>query len=236
MKNAPYNFEVHSGPGFRIRSEIQRPAPSIIDAYRGFKTPDLSDLMNRFYTMHHRVHCMTDEMPLIGPACTVKVYPGDNLMVHKALSVARSGDVIVVDSNNSSRNGIMGDMIAYKAKHLGLSGFVIDGLVRDIPGIRSCGIPVYACGTTPQGPLHRGPGEINFPISCGGVVVEPGDLIYGDANGVVVVPRDFIEELLERLNLRQPETEHYASLVRNGTFKNDWVDELLSDSCCQKID
>ena len=200
MKNVPSTCEVHLGPGFRIRSEVQRPAQSIVDAYRGFATPDLSDLMNRFYTMRHRVRCMTGETPLIGPACTVKVYPGDNLMVHKALAVAQPGDVIVVDSNDSSQNGIMGDMIAYKAKHLGISGFVIDGLVRDLPGIRSCGLPVYACGSTPQGPLHRGPGEINFPISCAGVVVQPGDLVYGDVNGVVVVPRDFTEELLQRLS------------------------------------
>lgn len=236
MKNIPSICEVHSGPGFRIRSQIQRPTQSIVDAYREFATPDLSDLMNRFYTMHHRVSCMTEETPLIGPACTVKVYPGDNLMVHKALTIAQPGDVIVVDSNKASRNGIIGDMIANKAKHLGISGFVIDGLVRDIAGIRSCGLPVYACGSTPQGPLQRGPGEINFPVSCAGVVVQPGDLICGDGNGIVVVPRDFTEELLERLTLRQEEMERYASAVRAGSFSYDWVDELLSDTCCQKID
>ena len=97
-------------------------------------------------------------------------------------------------------NAVLGDLISTKARHRGAAGFVVDGLVRDLPNIRELdAFPVFARGTTPIGPLHRGPGEINYPICCGGVVVNAGDIVVGDAMGVVVVPQGIAAELLERL-------------------------------------
>ena len=125
----------------------------------------------------------------------VKLYPGDNLMVHKALDIAQPGDIIVVDTGDSS-NAVVGDLIARKAKHRGIVGFVIDGLARDLAGMKKVGLPVFARGITPRGPLHRGPGELNLPISCGGIVVHPGDVIVTDTNGVVVVGKEFADEIL----------------------------------------
>ncbi len=118
-------------------------------------------------------------------------------MVHKSLDVAQPGDVIVVDTSGSNASAALGDLVSTKARHRGIAGFIVDGLIRDLPGIRALGdFPVFARGTTPVGPLHRGPGEINYPISAGGVVVNPGDVIVGDATGVVVVPREIADELL----------------------------------------
>ena len=120
-------------------------------------------------------------------------------MVHKALDIAKPGDVVVVDAGGSIKNAVLGDIISTKANHRGIAGFVVDGYVRDAAGIRAVDFPVYARGENMIGPLHRGPGEINFPVCCGGIVVSPGDIIVADSGGVVVVPRDHIAEVHARL-------------------------------------
>ena len=175
MVDKPMSAEMHPGPGFRIRDEIVRPDVQTVAGFAEFETPAASDLMNRLYTMRPEIRPLTDpSLPILGPACTVKVYPGDNLMVHKSLDVAEPGDVIVVDAGGSTMNAVLGDLVSSKARHRGVAGFVVDGLIRDLPAIREFGdFPVYARGVTPIGPLHRGPGEINHPICCGGIVSTP---------------------------------------------------------------
>jgi len=188
--------------------------------------------MNRLYTMAPGIRNLTDEgLRILGPACTVKVYPGDNLMVHKALDVAQPGDVVVVDTSASTMTAVLGDLVSTKARHRGLAGFVVDGLVRDLPAIRALGnFPVFARGVTPTGPLHRGPGEINYPVSAGGIVVEPGDVIVGDLSGVVVIPQEIAGEILDRLKASVAKESDYVAAVARGDFSNDWVDALLVDS------
>jgi RraA family protein len=215
----------------RVRWEIARPDPEVVEGFRAFETPDISDLMNRLYTMTSAITNVTDPgLRVLGPACTVKVFPGDNLMVHKSLDIVRPGDVVVVDAAGSHTAAVLGDLVCTKARHRGVSGFVVDGLVRDLPAIRRLGnMPVFARGVTPIGPLHRGPGEINHPVSVGGVVVNPGDIVVGDANGVVVVPRDNAAELLQRLRARAAKEADYIEAVSRGEFSNTWVDDILSE-------
>lgn len=231
MSDKPRSAEIHPGPGFRICKEIERPSRDVIEALASFETPDVSDLMNRLYTMSPAIRNVTSpNLRLSGPACTVKVFPGDNLMVHKSLDVASPGDVVVVDAGGSPMTAVLGDLVSMKARHRGIAGFVVDGLVRDIPGITSLGdFPVFARGITPIGPLHRGPGEVNFPVSCGGIVVHPGDVIIGDANGVVVVPREVAVEMLERLRARSALEADYLAAVKRGDFSNAWVDAILDE-------
>ena len=225
----PKSAELHPGPGFRIKTDIERSEPDVVSSLGSFDTPAISDLMNRLYTVSPAIHNLTDpSLRLMGTACTVKVYPGDNLMVHKSLDIARRGDVIVVDASSSSLTAVLGDIVSTKARHRGVAGFVIDGLVRDLPGIRGLGdFPVFARGVTPIGPLHRGPGEINHAVSVGGIVVQPGDVIVGDANGVVVVPRELAPEMVRRLEERKAAEADYTAAVSQGEFSNAWVDELL---------
>ena len=227
----PRTAEIHPGPGFRLRAQVERSDPETIAALGAFETPAISDLMNRLYTMATAIRNLTDEsLRLAGPACTVKVYPGDNLMVHKSLDLAQPGDVIVVDAQGSPMTAVLGDLVATKARHRGIAGFVVDGLVRDLPGIQALAdVPVFARGVTPIGPLHRGPGEINYPISCGGIVVHPGDIVVGDLNGVVVVPQEFARELLERLTERAAVEADYTAAVARGEFSNAWVDGILRE-------
>jgi regulator of RNase E activity RraA len=232
MVGKPKSAEMHPGPGFRIRTEIERPSAETVAAFHAFDTPSISDMMNRLYTMKPTIQALTDpNIKLIGPACTVKVYPGDNLMVHKCLDILQPGDVVVVDTSASTMTAVLGDLISTKARHRGAAGFLVDGLIRDLPGIRALGdFPVFGQGVTPIGPLHRGPGEINYPIAAGDIVVQPGDLIVGDANGVVVVPRDIVDDLLKRLTERAQAESSYTSAVARGEFNNAWVDNLLREN------
>jgi RraA family protein len=232
MVDKPRSAEIHAGPGFRIRYEITRPDPQTVRGLSGFETPEISDLMNRLYTMVPAIRNLTDEsLRIAGPACTVKVYPGDNLMVHKSLDIAQPGDIVVVDAGGSVMTAALGDLISRKAQHRGIAGFVVDGLIRDLPAIRGLGdFPVYARGVTPVGPLHRGPGEINHAISAGGIVVHPGDVIVGDLNGVVVVPGDIADDLLERLTTMAAEQADYVAAVARGDFSNAWVDRILEEN------
>jgi hypothetical protein len=113
-------------------------------------------------------------------------------MVHKSLDIAKPGDVVVIDAHGSkgtSINAALGDIISTKAKHRGIAGFIVDGSIRDLPGILELDLPVFARGTTVMGPLHRGPGEVNYPIACGGTVINPGDVMVADASGIVAIPR-----------------------------------------------
>jgi RraA family protein len=222
---------MYSGPGFRVRTGVERLDSEVVERLGRYATPDISDLMNRLYTMATAIRNVTrPELRLVGPACTVKVFPGDNLMVHKSLDVAQPGDVVVVDASSSTMTAVLGDLVATKARHRGLAGFVVDGLVRDLPGIVALGdFPVFARGVTPIGPLHRGPGEVNFPISAGGIVVHPGDIVVGDENGVVVVPRENAMEIADRLEQRSAADADYLASVARGDFSNAWVDSVLEE-------
>jgi RraA family protein len=232
----PKSSEIHPGPGFRIKRSVVRPPSEEIARLSKFPTPDISDLMNRLYTMDPGIKNVINDEKVFAPACTVKVFPGDNLMVHKALDIAQPGDVIVVDAGGSFLNGVLGDLVSTKARHRGIVAFIIDGLLRDIDGVQEVGMPVFARGVTPIGPLHRGPGEVNFPVSCGGIVVRPGDVICADANGIAVVPQEFLGELLARLEKQQQVMHDYLQAVKRGEFSNQWVDNMLDDLHCQWTD
>jgi RraA family protein len=228
----PKSAHLHPGVGFQIRRTICRPHPQLVEEFRDFDTPDISDMMNRLSTMASEIHNLTTDAKIVGPACTVKVYPGDNLMVHRALDIAQPGDIVVVDAGASRMNGVIGDLIATKAKFRGIAGFIIDGLIRDLPELKEVGLPVFARGVTPVGPLHRGPGEINYAVSCGGIVVTPGDLIVGDTNGIVVVRQEFMEVILDRLKAQRPTLQKYVADVKRGIFSNEWASSFLAEAGC----
>jgi RraA family protein len=233
MAVKPRSAHLHAGPGFRVKMTIPRPPMELLRGLAEFPTPDISDLLNRLYAVDPGIHVLSSpQHKVCGPACTVKVFPGDNLLVHKSLDVLEPGDVVIIDAGGSTMNAVLGDLISTKAKHRGAQGFVVDGLVRDLPSIVELDLPVFARGTTPIGPLHRGPGEINFPICCGGVVVNPGDIVVGDAMGVVIVPQGIAADLLQRLQTHEAANADYFESVKKGNFSNAWVDKILIDLEC----
>jgi RraA family protein len=233
VPNKPKSAEINPGPGFRIRLSFERLDHEFMQRFGAFDSPDISDQLNRLYALTSQIKCVTgSDHHLIGPACTVRVYPGDNLMVHKVLDVAQPGDVVVVDAGGSRMNAALGGLISTKARHRKLGGFVVDGYIRDLPEIVPLDFPIFARGTTPIGPLHRGPGEINYPICCGGVVVNPGDIVVADGYGVVIVPRENAHDILERLTAYAAKNRDYFAGVKKGVFSNAWVDDLLAESGC----
>jgi RraA family protein len=230
---APSTADIHAGVGFRIRRDFRRPAYDVGAMFEDFDIADISDHLNRLYAVDCAIRCLSGaDRRLVGPACTVKVYPGDNLMVHKVLDIAKPGDVVVIDASGSAEYAVLGDTISMKAWHRGILGFVIDGYIRDLSPIQAMNYPVYARGAMPTGPLHRGPGEINYPICCGGVVVAPGDIVIADQAGLVVLPQACIEELHDRLRRYKERMSSYLEDVRKGHFSNAWVDELLRSARC----
>jgi RraA family protein len=233
MSQTPQSAHLHPGPGFRIRHDFPRPNLDLKSMFADFSTPEISDQLNRLYAIDPSIRCLTaPHHRLAGPVCTVKLYPGDNLMVHKVLDVAHPGDIVLIDASASPFYAVLGDTISTKAKHRGIAGFVVDGFVRDLPGILELDFPVFARGTTPIGPLHRGPGEINYPIACGGVVAHPGDAVIADATGVVIVPQAHIVETHERLQRYAAATQDYLVAVGQGHFSNQWVDDILAAAGC----
>jgi regulator of RNase E activity RraA len=208
----------------------------LIEQFSSFETPDISDQLNRLYALDPKIHCLTpDANHLCGSVTTVKLFPGDNLMVHKVLDIVKPGDVVMIAARSNDA-AVLGDTICTKAKHRGVQGFIIDGLARDLPGMQEVGLPVFATGTSPVGPLHRGPGEINYPISCGGTVVSPGDIVVADGAGIVVIPRDIAAELLFRLKEYRATSQSYLASVQNGEFSNAWVDNMLANHDCEVND
>ena len=236
MASKPASAEIHPGPGFRIKNGVQRPSREILEKFGQYSTPDVSDLLNRLYAMDGGIRNVVNDQSVVGPALTVKLYPGDNLMLHKALDVCHPGDVLVVDTSMNTTTAVIGDLVAAKAKHRGVAGVIVDGLVRDVAAVKEVGLPIYARGLTPQGPLHRGPGELGYPVSCGGLVVNPGDIVIADSSGIVVVRGDFTLELLDRLEAQALALKAYVEDVRRGIFSNEWVDKYLLQTSCRVID
>ena len=182
--------------GFRVYQDFKRPDPELIRKFEGIPSSNIGDMLNRLSCMRPEMMPFNDK-PLLGPAFTVKVPAGDNLMLHRALDLAKPGDIIVVDGEGYGHRSLMGEMMLDYAVKRGIAGFVIDGMVRDGNALKEAAIPFYALGTTPQGPYKNGPGEINVPIACAGQVVFPGDILVGDEDGIVVIRPEWAQELAD---------------------------------------
>lgn len=182
--------------GFRVIDDIPRPSRELIERLGRYGTPELCDGSVLYNAMDYHIKPMVTTKKIIGPAITLKLTLGDSLLVTKALSVAKPGDVIVIDGHGSSNNALWGDNRSLVAQKLGLSGVVMDGAFRDIEANEEIGFPIYARAITCGSSTKNSNGEVNVPISCGGVVVNPGDIVVGDRNGVCVVPVEYAEEII----------------------------------------
>ncbi len=218
--------------GFRILPMPPRPPKKLVKALAAMVTAHLSDNMNRIVAGGAALRPMHRGGKLCGPAFTVKVAPGDNLMVHKAIDTAAPGDVIVVDAGGEITHAIIGDIMSSLAEKRGVAGFVINGAIRDAAEIGARGFPVYARGVTHRGPYKNGPGEINAPIALDGMVVHPGDIIVGDADGVVAVPLAHAEEVLALARAQLAKETATLKDIAAGKADRRWVDELLRQRGC----
>jgi regulator of RNase E activity RraA len=198
----------------------------MVDAFRGLASSNVADAMGRFGFMDPGIQSRSG-LPLCGLAITVNVRPGDNLMVHKALQVAEPGDVVVVSTNGNTTSAVFGELMCRTASARGLGGLVVDGAIRDVEGMTALGFPAFSRTVTPGGSDKDGPGEINVPVSCGGVAVHPGDIVIGDRDGIVVVPRAEAAAVLELARaLIRNEEARVAEIQSGKVFKAD-IDEIL---------
>jgi RraA family protein len=213
----------------RILDIPRRPAPRLVAELGKMVTPHLSDSMERLYAGGPQLRPMHKGGKLAGPAYTVKTTPGDNLLVHKALDTAQKGDVIVVDAGGVCENAIIGELMMSRARQRGVAGIVIWGAIRDSAEIAAGTYPVYAAGVTHRGPYKNGPGEINVPINMAGMPVNPGDIIIGDADGLVAVPQEQAERILKSAQGILAKETAAMKEIEAGTVDRSWVDKSLRE-------
>lgn len=221
--------------GFRIFPVASRPAKTLVEQFQNVVTPHISDNGNRIHAVGPALRPFHKEGKLVGTAITVKTRPGDNLMVHKAIDLAEPGDVIVVDAGGDTTNAIAGEIMVRIAQKRGIAGFVIDGSIRDTEAIANDVFPVYARGVTHRGPYKDGPGEINVPVSVGGMIVHPGDIIVGDEDGVAVVPQGSAEEVLSLAKEQAAREEAILKSIEDGTIDRAWIDRTLKEKGCEFV-
>ena len=162
-----------------------------------------------------------------GPALTVRVPPADNLMIHKAISFIKSGDVVVIDGGGETSWALIGYLMAIAMHKMGAEGIIVHGCIRDSEEIRRAGIPVFCAGFSPNGPFKNGPGEINYPISCGGQIVNPGDLIIADADGVVVLHKELAPLVLNKVKQTIAQERQRIDEIESGQVIKPGIDDIL---------
>ncbi|WP_342431451.1 RraA family protein [Neobacillus sp. FSL H8-0543] len=200
-----------------------------VDKFRNIPTTCISDAMEGLNNVHPAIKPLKEAYKFAGRAVTVKVPVGDNLAVLKAIRDSKPGDILVVDAKGDQYRAIAGDFVVGMAQTLGVGGIVVDGVIRDIVGIKELNFPVFSRGTTVAASGKAGVGEVNIPISCGGVPVQPGDILVGDADGVVVIPQTLEQEVLTK-SLKKLENDQLreANISGNKDAIMKHLDQLLS--------
>jgi 4-hydroxy-4-methyl-2-oxoglutarate aldolase len=212
--------------GFRVLAAPPRIDPTLLDRYRGLASSNLADAMGRFNFMDAGIRSRSG-LSMCGLAITVNARPADNLMIHKAMQLAQAGDVVVVNTCGNTTSAVFGELMCTTAAAAKLGGIVVDGAIRDVDGITKLGFPAFSRSVCAGGCDKDGPGEVNVPISCGGTVVMPGDIIVGDGDGVVVVPRDNAQEVLTLVHQLMERERMRIGEINAGTLFRPDVDDLL---------
>jgi len=211
-----------------ILRDFERVPADVVQKASAFQAAILADVAGRRGTMHGRIAPVSPEMKCAGPAFTIEVRPGDNLMIHTAMTMARPGDILVIDGKGDRTCALMGAIMINACKQLKIGGVVIDAAIRDSLELRELGFPVFAVGANPNGPTKFVPGRINWPISCGDIAVRPGDLVVADADGVVVIEREKAAAMLEPAAKKvADETTRIAGIKQGKDLRPKWLEGSL---------
>jgi 4-hydroxy-4-methyl-2-oxoglutarate aldolase len=210
-----------------IVREFERVPGALVRQAAQYQPAILADVAGRRGALHGRVAALRPGMKLAGAAFTVDVRPGDNLMIHAAMALAKPGDVLVIDGKGDQTAALMGTIMMTACRKLGIAGVVIDGAVRDSLEIDEMGFPVFSVGTNPNGPTKQVAGRIGHPVTVGGVTVHPGDFIIGDADGVVVVERGKIESLLPLAAKKVTDEAARIAQIEAGNTGAPWLAAAL---------
>jgi len=201
--------------------EFTRPDPQVVKGFEGIPTGVVSDAMGRMGSMGAEIKPVWPRARIVGPALTVRTFPADNLMIHKAVTLAKPGDVLVINAGGYKDAAVFGDLLGYSCKVHNIAGVVIDGASRDAEGMAAIGFPVFARAVLPMGPFKDSPGSINVPVSCGGVAVQPGDIIVGDGDGVVVVPMEEAADVLAKAQAAAAREQQTRERLTKGEYLYD---------------
>ncbi|MBW6401648.1 RraA family protein [Roseomonas sp. HJA6] len=219
--------------GFRIAPVTQRVDAALIARAAKLPAANIGDVMSRVQTMRGGFRPFGGKKVIAGPAFPVRARAGDNLMLHRACDMAEPGDIIVGDGGGDLSIALMGELMIGHAQTRGVQGIVLDGAVRDVEALAMLDIGVWACGATPSGPYKDGPGEIGYPVSCGGQVVMPGDLIVADADGVVVVPLAHAAEVIALAEAHNAKEQRAQAAIEARTYDRSWVVDALRAKGCE---
>lgn len=222
--------------GCKIVKDFERATPQQFALFRDMPVANIDDNMGRIAAFDANIVPL-GKGQLLGPAFTVRVPQGDNLMFHAAMDLAKPGDVIVIDAGGFDNRAIFGELMATYCKSRGIAGIVCNGAVRDSAALAEMeDFPVYACGVTPNGPYKNGPGEIGVPVVIGGKTVYPGDIIVGDEDGVLAIrPADAEALAAATQAVQEKENKIMEHIVQDGTYIRPWVDEKLKEIGCEYV-
>ena len=214
-----------------VRRQYPRVSAELVREAAALPAAILADVYGRRGTLSGRIAALSPAMKVAGPALTVEVRPGDNLMIHAALAIARPGDVIIVDGKADQTCALIGEIMVSQAVAIGVAGMVLDAAVRDVEALRAKGFPVFSFGFNPCGPTKRVSGRVNHPISVGGITVNPGDLVLGDADGVVVIERERVAETIELGRKKvADESKRLNSIARRENLTPAWLASALKEA------
>lgn len=200
----------------------------IVDKFRGIPSTCAADATGGDSSMDPSVKPLREEYTVCGRAFTVKMSPGDNTAVLRAIRNAGVGDILVIGSDGQTGRSVAGEFVVGMAQTLGLGGLVTDGSIRDIAGIKKTGFPVFCRGATPSASVKKGGGSVDLPVKCGNITVKPGDIIIGDADGVVAVPREDAERFLELARKKMDNDEARAErFLVDADSARKYLDELF---------
>lgn len=223
--------------GCRIRRNFERPSKELVEAFRRIPVANIDDNCGKIAAVDSSIFPLNPKARLLGTAFTVNAPAGDNLLFHKALDMAQPGDVIVLANKGSLSRSLCGEIMSNYAKSRGLAGIIIDGCVRDSAALRELDFPVYAKGVTPNGPYKNGPGEMNFPVSFAGIIINPGDIIVGDADGLLVIRPEDAEELAKKAKAwHDSEEKQLEGILTKGEWVRPWVDDKLKEVGFEFVD
>lgn len=196
---------------------IERPPRDVVEGFNSVGVSTVHEAMGKetANVMDPDIKPIAPGTKLVGVAMTVLCFPADNITVHKALTLAEAGDVLVV-AGHGITSAMWGAQFTFQARLKGVAGVVIDGSVRDVAEIRQANFPCFARIISPMGSAKETPGSINIPIECGGIIVRPGDIVIGDDDGVVVVPPDKAVEVLNKAKERQAKEEDMKRIFKQG--------------------
>jgi len=214
-------------PGFRVRAEWRRPDAALLDSFATASPAQVADCMMRLGAMDSGIRPVWPSPRVIGAAVTVWCHSGDNLMLHKAMSLSVPGDIIVMNTQGNTNNSGFGELIATSAVKIGIRAVLIDGTVRDAEALEALRLPVYARGLCPNGCNKDGAGEVGAVIACGGVAVRPGDIILADRDGVTVIPLDDAPAVAQAARAQVDREHKRMSEIERGVLVRPEIDEAL---------